>query len=125
MLRTTSGSGLNVQRAPYWVAFRHVQPEELRLLAPGMPVISPTYGDSRVSLNTVEEIRKLRSAIVAAYDRESVRKDEGRADEGAVGSPKWRRAPCTDALRCRTFLRARCELHARGMSPRLAGAVDT
>lgn len=76
---------LNVQRAPFWVAFRHVQPEELRLLAPGMPVISPTHGDSRVSLSSVDEIRKLRSAIVAAYDREFTRKDEGRGEESVAG----------------------------------------
>lgn len=75
---------MNVQRPPYWVAFRHVAPEDLRLLAPGLPVVTATYGDSRVALGSVDEVRSLRAAIIAAYDREALRSDDGKGDETAA-----------------------------------------
>ncbi len=63
---------LGVQRPPYWVSFRHVRPEDLKLLAPGLQVVAPgTFGDSRVILNSVRDLPILRSAIIAAFEREA------------------------------------------------------
>ena len=72
-------AGLNVQHAPFWLALRHVTPDDVRKLAPGMDLIDgSSLGDSRVSLKTVGDIPKLRAAIIAACERETIRKtDEG------------------------------------------------
>lgn len=63
---------LGVQKPPFWVSFRHVHPEDLKLLAPGLQAVSPgSAGDSRVLINSVRDLPILRSAIIASYDREA------------------------------------------------------
>lgn len=74
----------NLQRLPYWVAFRHVTADDLKLLAPGVPVITAVHGDSRVSLNSVGDLKYLRSAILAAYEREVTRSEENAMGEETV-----------------------------------------
>lgn len=77
---------LNVQKAPFWVAFRHVTPEDMKLLAPGLPHAAPgAFGDSRVTLASVSDFPILRSAIIAAYDREAAPADDSKAADAAVG----------------------------------------
>lgn len=66
---------MNVQKPPYWVALRHVKPEELAVLAPGVELLEPgAFGDSRIALTKPEDIAMLRSSIIAAYDREAARR---------------------------------------------------
>ena len=76
---------VNVQTAPYWLALRHIGPDEVRRLAPGMDLVEGgNLGDSRISLKAVADVPKLRAAIIAACEREATRKsDEGEpaADE--------------------------------------------
>jgi hypothetical protein len=78
----------NVQRPPFWLALRHVSEDEIRKLAPGLEVISASgFGDSRVALGCVEDVQKLRSAIIAAYAREAARgTDDSDSATGQRGS---------------------------------------
>lgn len=69
---------LGLEEKPMWVALRHIKPEEAKMLAPGMDVAeSARFGDSRFLLPSPADLPKLRAAILAAYERETVRKDEG------------------------------------------------
>jgi hypothetical protein len=66
---------LNVQTAPFWLTLRHVKPEEARHLSPGVDITDEKYlGDCRASLpQGVADLVKLRTALIAAYNRETVR----------------------------------------------------
>ncbi|MFO7177512.1 MAG: hypothetical protein DIU78_002325 [Pseudomonadota bacterium] len=75
---------LNVQKAPYWAALRHVTPDELRALAPGLTLGSVQFGDSRVMLSDSKELVKLRTAIIVAHRRELARTGEDVAADASV-----------------------------------------
>lgn len=65
---------LGLNRAPYWVALRHVLPDEVRALAPGLEVHDGgQFGESRIVLPTLESLASARAAVVAAYSREATR----------------------------------------------------
>lgn len=74
---------LGLEEKPMWVALRHIKPDEARKLAPGIEVAeNARFGDSRFILPAMSDLPKLRTAIISAYDRETVRKDEGPAEPG-------------------------------------------
>jgi hypothetical protein len=63
-----------------WVALRHVKPDDAKKLAPGLEIAeSARFGDSRLILPTLADLSKMRTAIIAAYEREAARK----GDDGA------------------------------------------
>ncbi len=62
----------NVQTAPYWIAFRHVSPDDLKNLAPGADALNPAgFGDSRASLAGLSDVPKFRTAVLTAYARQA------------------------------------------------------
>ncbi|MBT9555162.1 MAG: type I restriction enzyme HsdR N-terminal domain-containing protein [Myxococcales bacterium] len=64
----------NVQNPPYWVAFRHVKPDELRMVSgPLTPAEGGSHGDSIVPITSIADFVQLRSAFVWAYEREQAR----------------------------------------------------
>ena len=68
---------LMLERKPMWVALRHVKPDEARRLAPGVEMLDGTqFGDSRFSLGSLTDLQKVRTAIIAAYEREAARVGE-------------------------------------------------
>lgn len=69
---------LGLEEKPMWVALRHIKPDEAKNLAPGVEVAeSARFGDSRLLLTSLADLSKLRTVIIAAYEREAARKDEG------------------------------------------------
>lgn len=70
-----------LEKKPGWVALRHVRPEEARTLAPGLDVSEgSSFGDVRIAVPAMAELYKLRSAVMAAYEREASRVGEEPAD---------------------------------------------
>lgn len=68
---------LNVQKAPFWVSFRHVTPLGIRSNPPGLTATDGGgLGDSRVALSKFEDLYSLKDAILAAFEREQARKVE-------------------------------------------------
>jgi predicted type IV restriction endonuclease len=62
----------NVQTPPYWIAFRHISPQELKGLAPGADVLTSSgFGDSRAAVGGVQDVVKFRTALVTAYSRQA------------------------------------------------------
>jgi hypothetical protein len=62
----------NVQTAPYWIAFRHISPEELKNLAPGAEIIGNAgFGDSRAALGGYQDVAKFRTALLTAHARQN------------------------------------------------------
>lgn len=74
----------NVQRDPFWVVFRHLSPEQLRQLAPGMEVSEGgALGDAKTALRRFVDFPKLRSAVIAAFEREAARRADQESNGGA------------------------------------------
>jgi hypothetical protein len=72
---------LGLEEKPMWVALRHIKADEAKKLAPGMDVAeNARFGDSRILLSSLADLPKLRTAVLAAYEREALRKDEGLAE---------------------------------------------
>lgn len=72
---------LGIEKKPMWVALRHVKQDDAKKLAPGLEVVDGSqYGDSRIMLPTLSDLPKMRTAIIAAYERETARKGEDTAD---------------------------------------------
>lgn len=72
---------LGLEEKPMWVALRHIKADEAKKLAPGMDVAeNARFGDSRILLSSLADLPKLRTAVLAAYERETLRKDEGPAE---------------------------------------------
>jgi hypothetical protein len=72
---------LGIEKKPMWVALRHVKPDDAKKLAPGLDVVDGSqYGDSRIMLPTFADLPKMRTAIIAAYEREAARKGEDAPD---------------------------------------------
>ena len=62
----------NVQTAPYWIAFRHITPEELKNLAPGADILGNAgFGDCRASLGGYQDVVKFRTALLTAHARQN------------------------------------------------------
>jgi hypothetical protein len=62
----------NVQTPPYWIAFRHISPDELKKLAPGAELLGNAgFGDSRAALDGVQDVSKFRTALLTAYTRQA------------------------------------------------------
>lgn len=65
----------NVQTPPYWIAFRHVTPDDLKTLAPGAELINVAgFGDSRASLGGLQDLPKFRTAVLTAFTRQAASK---------------------------------------------------
>jgi hypothetical protein len=76
---------LNVEKTPFWLMLRHIAAEEARALAPGME-ISPVGGGAncKIALYTINDMAKLRTAIIAAYEKRAAWKEaKGSADAGS------------------------------------------
>ena len=64
----------NVQTPPYWIAFRHISPDELQNLAPGSELLGvASFGDSRAALAGVQDVTKFRTALLTAYSRQAAK----------------------------------------------------
>lgn len=75
---------VGLDRKPAWVALRHVRVEEGRVFAPGIDVSEGgNYGDSRFSIPGLADLPKLRTAVLAAYDREVARVGDDAGDTEA------------------------------------------
>ena len=71
-------------KKPGWVALWHVKPEEARTRAPGLDVTEgSSFGDVRIAVPAMPELYKLRSAVMATYEREAGRVGEDPADADA------------------------------------------
>jgi hypothetical protein len=67
-----------------WVALRHVKPDEAKRLAPGVELLDGTqFGDCRFSLGALSDLQKVRTAIIASYEREAARVGEDAPPEPA------------------------------------------
>jgi hypothetical protein len=65
----------NVQTSPYWIAFRHLSPEDLKNLVPSTePLVPASFGDSRASLSGVPDVTRFKIALISAYKREATRR---------------------------------------------------
>lgn len=72
---------LGIEKKPMWVALRHVKPDDAKKLAPGVDVAeNAMFGDSRLMLPTLADLPKMRTAIIAAYEREAARKGDDAAE---------------------------------------------
>lgn len=61
----------NVQKEPFWLALRHVRADEARQMAPGLDIVEEKHlGDCKVAVRGVGDLSKLRTALIAAYQRE-------------------------------------------------------
>lgn len=65
---------LVVDRAPNWIAFRHIRVEDARRLCPTAE-ISPggQFGDCKLAIRGVADLKNLRPLILASYEAESAR----------------------------------------------------
>lgn len=82
---------LGVEKQPYWIAFRHLKPEQARSRVSEFEISEGgQYGDCRVAIKSVPDISKLRSLILASYESESTRvadvSESPGEGEGASGS---------------------------------------
>lgn len=72
----------NLQRAPYWIALRHVRPDELRTMLGDAGVSEGgALGDAKVPLQSLEDLVRVRDAILLAYEREANRRVEDAAEQ--------------------------------------------
>jgi len=71
---------MNVTDPPFWIAFRNLSSDELTRLAPGFVVASLSIG-TRVTLDTVEDLPKLRTAVLAEYQAELSRVGETQGED--------------------------------------------
>jgi hypothetical protein len=66
---------LGFNKPPFWVALRHLRPDEVKALAPGLDVVEGgQMGDSRFTIGSVQDLGRAKAAILAAYAREAARK---------------------------------------------------
>ncbi|MEZ4302394.1 MAG: type I restriction endonuclease [Polyangiaceae bacterium] len=62
---------LGIEKAPYWIAFRHIKPETARALCPGIEVKDGgQLGDSEVAIKGTADITTLTLLILASYEAE-------------------------------------------------------
>lgn len=65
---------VGIERAPFWIAFRHVKVEAARALLPGVDIIDGGgHGESKVMIRAVGDISRLGPLILAAYEAEAAR----------------------------------------------------
>lgn len=77
---------IGLEQKPSWIALRHVKQDEARRLAPGVEVgDGGGLGDCRFLIQTVQDISKLRAAVIAAYDYEASRAATA-DDKGETGA---------------------------------------
>lgn len=75
---------IGIEKAPYWIAFRHIQPEEARALCPGFNMVAGGQrGDTEVAIKRVADISMLTPLILASYEAEL-----GRVGDSAETSEK-------------------------------------
>lgn len=63
---------LGIEKAPFWISFRHIKVETAQALCPGIEV-SGGGGDARVAIKGVADVAKLRPIILASYEAEAAR----------------------------------------------------
>jgi hypothetical protein len=74
----------SADRMPWSLNLRHVSPDDARRLAPGVDVGEAGFeGGCRFSLPTIDDLGKVRAAIILAYQREAQRTAEDASAEPA------------------------------------------
>lgn len=63
---------LGIEKAPFWISFRHIKPEAAQALCPGIEV-SGGGGDAKVGIKSVADVPKLKPIILASYEAELAR----------------------------------------------------
>jgi len=63
---------LGIEKAPFWISFRHVKVETAQALCPGFEVTGGT-GDAKVAIKGVADVHKLKPVILASYEAELLR----------------------------------------------------
>lgn len=63
---------LGIEKAPFWISFRHIKPEAALALCPGIEV-SGGLGDAKVAIKGVADVPKLKPIILASYEAELAR----------------------------------------------------
>jgi predicted type IV restriction endonuclease len=65
---------LGIEKAPFWIAFRHIKPETARTLCPGIEVADGGHhGDAKVAIKGVADVVGLKPIILASYEAELAR----------------------------------------------------
>jgi hypothetical protein len=63
---------LAIEKAPFWISFRHIKPEMAQTLCPGIEVTGG-LGDAKVAIKGVADILRLKPIILASYEAELAR----------------------------------------------------
>lgn len=63
---------LGIEKAPFWISFRHLKPEQAAALCPGIDV-SGGAGDAKVAIKGVADVPGLKPLILASYEAEQAR----------------------------------------------------
>lgn len=62
---------LGIEKAPYWISFRHVKPEVARMLCPGIEVVSGgQLGDTEIPIKSAADVLQLKPIILVSYQAE-------------------------------------------------------
>jgi predicted type IV restriction endonuclease len=65
---------LGIEKAPYWISFRHIKPEAARVLCPGIEVVDGgQLGDAEVAIKGAADVLPLKRLILASYEAELAR----------------------------------------------------
>jgi hypothetical protein len=60
---------LGIEKAPFWISFRHVKVETAQVQCPGFEVTGGS-GDAKVTIKGVADVHKLKPMILASYEAE-------------------------------------------------------
>ncbi|MFT3770616.1 MAG: hypothetical protein QM820_34760 [Minicystis sp.] len=63
---------LGIEKAPFWISFRHIKPEAAQAMCPGFEVTG-ALGDAKVAIKGVADITRLKAIILAAHEAELAR----------------------------------------------------
>lgn len=62
---------LSIEKAPYWIAFRHIKPDVARMLCPGIDVTDGgQHGDSEIGIKDAADVSALKPIILESYKAE-------------------------------------------------------
>lgn len=63
---------LGIEKAPFWISFRHIKPETAHALCAGFEVTGGV-GDAKVAIKGVGDVPRLKPIILASYEAELAR----------------------------------------------------
>jgi hypothetical protein len=65
---------LGIEKAPFWISFRHIKPEAARTLCAGIDMVDGgQHGDAKVAIKGVADVPRLAPIILASYEAELAR----------------------------------------------------